>query len=80
MTAGAGWLAVEFEPINEPCARDHANDANEISTSRAVSHPPLVARAIVPSEHMTRTLGANNIAMSTAAPGSPHVNGSAADR
>ena len=77
MTAGAGWLAVEFEPINEPCARDHANEANEISTSRAVSHPPLVARAIVPCEHMN---GANNIAMSTAAPVSPAVNGSATER
>ena len=80
MTAGAGWLAVEFEPINEPCARDHANDANEISTSRAVSLPPLVARAIAPSEHMTRALGANNIAMSTAAPASPQANGSAVTR
>ena len=77
MTAGAGWLAVEFEPITEPCARDHANEANEISTSRVVSHSPLVARAIIPCNHMG---GANDIAMSTAAPGPPAVNGSATER
>jgi hypothetical protein len=36
MTAGAGWLAVAFRPTTAPCARDHANEANEKLTSRAV--------------------------------------------
>ena len=83
VTADAGRLHLTL-PITTACARDHANEANQISTSRAgFTRPPATRR---PSnrnirKHMTRAgAGARSPGMVTAEGTPAVVKGSVAVR